>query len=129
MQREKSQLKKLGKYNDNVGNKVNLTILTNNSNADEYALQASQDTGSNPGDIGTGEEIIFDMEVEEQDEEYIICDNEYYKPLNEVCSKQRYRRTRSVIEYLNEAANKNKVTLNEQLGIILKQVNYREDKK
>ena len=96
--------------------------MTNNNNADEYEIQASQDTNSNPGDIDVELENS-DMDVDEEDEK------KYYKPLTEVCPDQRYRRTRSVIDYLNEAATKNKVTLNELLGIVLNQVNYRREKK
>ena len=65
MQRKKSQLKKFGKFTDNDGDKITLTILTNNSNADEYAIQASQDTISNPDDIDVELENC-DMDVEEE---------------------------------------------------------------
>ena len=44
IQRKKIQSKKLGKFTDHDGDKVALTILTNNSNADEYAIQASRDS-------------------------------------------------------------------------------------
>ena len=126
VQREKSKLKKSGKFNNNDGNKVILTVSINNSNAEDYVLQASQDSNSNPHDIVIEEEND-NMDVEEVNEDQLI-DDKYYKPLNEVCPRQRYRRTMPVIDYLNEAATKNKVTLNELLAIILKQVNYREDK-
>ena len=62
----------------------------------------------------------YDMNDNDDESEESINDNEYYKPLNQVCPKQRYRRTQPVIDYLNEAAKMNKVTLNELLAIILK---------
>ena len=47
----------------------------------------------------------------------------------EVCSKQQYRRTEHIIAFLNKEAKHNKVSLNELIGIVTKQVNYKSDKK
>ena len=102
--------------------------MINNSNADEYAIQASQDVLSNTDDFDVESENC-DMEVDEEDQDYMTYENGYHKPLTKVCPIQKYRRTRLIIKYLNEAADKNKVTLNELLGIVLNQVNYRKDKK
>ena len=56
-----------------------------------------------------------------------MSDHSYYKPLTEVGASQRYNRTAPIICYLKDAALKNKVTLNELLRSVLRQVNYNQD--
>ena len=47
--------------------------------------------------------------------------------LVDVCDRQQYRRNASIIEFLYEQALLNKCTINELLGVVLKQVNYHNE--
>ena len=48
----------------------------------------------------------------------------YYRSLLEVSSRQQYRRATKIISPIEEEAELNKVTVNELLGVIIKQINY-----
>ena len=50
--------------------------------------------------------------------------NDYRKSLLDVDSRQRYRRTRPVIEFLEMEAERNKVTVHELISVVLKQIDY-----
>ena len=47
--------------------------------------------------------------------------------LVDVCDRQQYRCNASIIEFLYEQALLNKCTINELLGVVLKQVNYHNE--
>ena len=49
---------------------------------------------------------------------------QYARSLLDVGDRQRYNRTKPIIEYLQNMARKNKVSLNELLGVVTKQVDY-----
>ena len=68
------------------------------------------------------------MDIDDEVQDETLIENEYYKSLTEVGHRQKYRRTAPIIEYLKNAALKNKVTLNELLSTILTQINYKDDK-
>ena len=51
----------------------------------------------------------------------------YYSSLIAVSSRQQYR-TQKVISYLEEEADLNKVTVNQLIGIVTKQINYKKER-
>ena len=58
------------------------------------------------------------------------CNSTVYRmSLRDVSKRQQYRRTAEVITHLNKVAQNNKCTVNELLGILVKQINYNTDKK
>ena len=70
---------------------------------------------------------VREDEVNESIEEE-LSEKDYYKPLTEVSLRQKYRRTGPIISFLKDAALKNKVTINELLGIVIQEINYHQDK-
>ena len=76
-----------------------------------------------------GSNIILTVKSNVQDSDNLLSETDYRKSLKDVGPRQKYRRTKSIIQYLNEEALKNQVTLNVLLGIIISQVNYKQDRK
>ena len=67
------------------------------------------------GNNGDGMDHDIDLDL---DDSYL-----YRRSLLDV----RYRRTEPIISYLKREAKKNKVTINELIGVVLKQINYHSD--
>ena len=114
IQSNRSYVRKFAKFKDNEGEKIVLEILTSDMEAD-YDSQESQNIDN------------YRIDELQEDLEELSC-KDYYKPLTEVCSAQRYRRTGPIISFLQEAAAKNKVTINVLMGILLGEINYHGDK-
>ena len=52
----------------------------------------------------------------------------YRKPLGEVSNRQKYKRTNEMSNMIMSAAEKQQVTLNELMGVMIHKMNYRTDK-
>ena len=70
-------------------------------------------------------EVVLDSE--EEGDEIDDQDKCYRVSLLEVKYKARYNRTKDAIACLNGEAAKNKVNINQLLGVIIKQVNYHSE--
>ena len=60
-----------------------------------------------------------------------ISDNEKQKyriPLSEVSKRQKYRRTEEISNVIVSEAEKQQVTTNELMGVVIHQINYKADK-
>lgn len=64
-------------------------------------------------------------ESDSEDEEPQV---NYHRPLLQVGAKQQYRRTAPIIDFLKDEAKKNKVSVNELIGVVTKQLNYKRDR-
>ena len=71
------------------------------------------------GNNGDGMDHDIDLDL---DDSYL-----YRRSLLDVKKCVRYRRTEPIISYLQREAKKNKVTINELIGVVLKQINYHSD--
>ena len=75
------------------------------------------------------QEILFEFENSDDHTESESNKNEFYKPLDQVQSAQKHTRTKTVIAFIRSEAEKNKVSVNVFLGIVLKQMNYMTSKR
>ena len=66
-----------------------------------------------------------DIDIESETDEVHV---NYYKSLLQVSAKQQYSRTAPIIKYLKEQAQINKVSVNELIGMVTKQLNYHSDR-
>ena len=114
-----SATKRFKLKHDKVRKKKNHNVLPTEDCSDEIFLVIPDDSTA-----------IDDDEAHSIDETGDEKDNRSYRvSLLEVERQQRYRRTAPIIDFLKTEASKNKVTVHELLGVVLKQMDYRGDRR
>ena len=72
--------------------------------------------------------LCFSAKVDVESE--TECNSTVYRmSLRDVSKRQQYQRTAEIITHLNKVAQDNKCTVNELLGILVKQINYKTNRK
>ena len=107
---------------ENIRNDIWIIIPETEQEDDSIDEEEVVDNIVGPGASG-------DFEPSTREDSHSRPTTDFHLSLLEVGSRQQYRRTAPIISFLKEQAEINKVSVNELIGIVIKQLNYHTDKR